>query len=269
MASSDLAELSANILLQYYDNQIQPFLDHCHDDIFWIGPAQKHIIRTKDALVKAFFHESHNLRFAVHNLNVIPMPVSRSCTEVFLAFTVDTFWPNGSSNQVNQRITLSWDSKFNPPLIRLCHISNAIDYDTRDMIYPTHYLNEYFLTSPSGNSTQKLHFNGNQKMILYADAAEILYIESTGGHTKIHTLAQAFECTERLSSIARRLGGSFLRCHSSFLVNPMHVKSIERFSLTMCNDQKIPVPEKKYTAVKAALLSEQGNKNEPESVEFR
>ena len=32
------------------------------------------------------------------------------------------------------------------------------------------------------------------------------------------------------------------------------VKSIERFSLTMTNGKKIPVPEKKYTAVKAMLL---------------
>lgn len=36
---------SAAILLEYYDNKIQSFLENCHDDILWLGPAHDQMIR--------------------------------------------------------------------------------------------------------------------------------------------------------------------------------------------------------------------------------
>ena len=37
---------SADILTKYYNNEIDSFLNACHEDILWIGPAEKHVIRT-------------------------------------------------------------------------------------------------------------------------------------------------------------------------------------------------------------------------------
>ena len=68
MQIQELADYTAQILLEYYENKIQPFLDACDEDILWIGPAVGQVIRTKEALVAAFAAEKHELRFAVHNL---------------------------------------------------------------------------------------------------------------------------------------------------------------------------------------------------------
>ncbi len=119
MTISELTELTANLLIRYYDNDIQPFLDYLDKDALWIGPAQNQIIRSKEALVEAFGMEQN---------------------------------------------------------------------------------------------------------------------------------------TERLNAVAERMPGSMLRCHSSYLVNPMYVESIERFALTLSDGSRIPIPEKKYTAVKDLLL---------------
>ena len=35
---------SADILTKYYNNEIDSFLNACHEDILWIGPAEKHVI---------------------------------------------------------------------------------------------------------------------------------------------------------------------------------------------------------------------------------
>ena len=48
---------SADILTKYYSNEIDSFLNACHEDILWIGPAEKHVIRTRKALVDAFSQE--------------------------------------------------------------------------------------------------------------------------------------------------------------------------------------------------------------------
>ena len=55
---------SADILTKYYNNEIDSFLNVCHEDILWIGPAEKHVIRTRKALVDAFSQEDHKLECA-------------------------------------------------------------------------------------------------------------------------------------------------------------------------------------------------------------
>ena len=47
MTVNEISDLTASLLIKYYDNDIQPFLDYCHEDILWFGPAKKQVIRTK------------------------------------------------------------------------------------------------------------------------------------------------------------------------------------------------------------------------------
>lgn len=49
-------------------------------------------------------------------------------------------------------------------------------------------------------------------------------MESVGNHTMIHLTSQLFECTDRLNAVAERMKSSMLRCHISYLVNPMYVE---------------------------------------------
>ena len=254
MTINDITELTVSLLTRYYDNDIQPFLDHCHDDILWLGPAKEQMIRTKRALIEAFEKEEHQLKFKVYNMTATPLYISANCTEVLLTFIVDTFWPDGNTNSVYQRINFTWEIKKDNARIRVCNISNPIDYDDRDTIYPVQYLESHPRMTLYMDSVNRMFFKGKDKSILYTNPEQIFYMESIGNHTNIYMDSQIFECTERLSSINKRITDMFLRCHSSYLVNPLYVKSIERFSLTMTNGKKIPVPEKKYTAVKAMLL---------------
>lgn len=254
MTVREITNLSSNILIQYYKNNTQPFFDSCHEDILWMGPAKKQIIRSKELLLKAFEKEEHQLQFKVYDLTATPFHISANCTEVLLTFTVDTFWPNGDSNRVYQRITLTWEIKKDIAQIRVCHISNPIDYDEKDNIYPMHYLDNYTQMTIYRNSSKKISFNGVNKSILYTSPEKILYIESIGNHTNIHMTSKVFECTQRLSKISKRITNEFVRCHASYLVNPLYVQSIERFALIMSDGRRIPIPEKKYTAVKAELL---------------
>ncbi len=256
MTVNEITDLTASLLLRYYDNDIQPFLDYCHTDILWLGPAKKQIIRTKKSLIEAFQEENYQLKFKVYDLTATPIHICSNCTEVLLTFIVDTFWPDGSSNRVYQRIDFTWEIKKDLARIRVCHISNPIDYDDRDFIYPVHYLENHAQMTLYMESSEKLSFKGKNRSILYTSPEQVLYMESIGNHTNIYLASQIFECTDRLSAIHKRTGEKFLRCHSSYLVNPLYVQSIERFALTMTDGKRIPVPEKKYTSVKAKLLKE-------------
>ena len=62
MRSEDIAELSARVLLAYYDNDIEPFLDACHPNVLWIGPGEGQIIQTQETLKSTFYAEKNKVQ---------------------------------------------------------------------------------------------------------------------------------------------------------------------------------------------------------------
>lgn len=107
-----ISKFTAELLLKYYDNNIQLFLDACADDVLWIGPAENQVIRTSRALKSAFAAEHNNLHFAVHDLKAVPLTTgSPHVCEVVLFFIVDTIWPDESVSRVKQRIHFTWVEK--------------------------------------------------------------------------------------------------------------------------------------------------------------
>lgn len=107
-----ISKFTVELLLKYYDNDIQLFLDACADDVLWIGPAENQVIRTSRALKSAFAAEHNNLHFAVHDLKAVPLTTgSPHVCEVVLFFIVDTIWPDESVSRVKQRIHFTWVEK--------------------------------------------------------------------------------------------------------------------------------------------------------------
>lgn len=95
---------SADILTKYYNNEIDSFLNACHEDILWIGPAEKHVIRTREALVDAFSQEEHKLEFVLSDLKVFSIGLTECSCEVIMFFILDTIWPDSSVGRADQRM---------------------------------------------------------------------------------------------------------------------------------------------------------------------
>lgn len=258
MDRQETAQWAADLLIRYYDNDIQPFLDACHEDVLWIGPAEKQVIRTRKALCEAFAAEKHQLRFAVHDLVVLPIPTgSQRVCEIMMRFFVDTFWPDGSVDRIFQRIQFTCVWERGERKIRLCHISDAIRYDERDHIYPVHYRSKYSGVVLAGEErTFRVCLKGVDRSVFYLRPEGILYAETVGRHTLVHTKDQNLEVLESVSSLEQRCAQRLVRIHTSYLVNPKFVQSVSRFQVTLENGVTLPIPEKRYTEVKARLLQE-------------
>ena len=73
-----IGDRTAEILNLYYNNDIEPFLNVCHEDVVWIGPAERQFIRGRKNLVDAFRAEKHSLKFSLNNLTVLPLETTSS-----------------------------------------------------------------------------------------------------------------------------------------------------------------------------------------------
>ena len=59
-----------------------------------------------------------------------------------------------------------------------------------------------------------------------------------------------------LQDFEKKYHNYLLRIHAGYIINPNCVTKIERFAVYLSDGTKLPVPEKKYTAIKQHILSD-------------
>ena len=84
---------------------------------------------------------------------------------------------------------------------------------------------------------------------------DILYIESKGHHIKVCTAERSLITYEKLGKIEEKLGRGFVRCHKSFLVNMVHIRSFRTSEVQLQNSELIPVSRSRAAAAKEAYIA--------------
>ena len=128
-----MAELSAELIIRYYENEPMPFLQHMDKEALWYGPAAGQFIRGQDAMIQIWSKEEHPLRFTMGDLETETISAHPSSCNVMLTYTVITHYPDGHDLSVDQRLLLCWGERHitdengirvKQPRILVCHISN-------------------------------------------------------------------------------------------------------------------------------------------------
>jgi len=198
---------------------------------------------------------------SIRTISFAPLKTSH---DVILQYEIYTHYPDGNTDLHNQRLHYSWYKKrtrtengYNEHWeIGIIHISNTWPYDQRDTIYPNHYKH---LGLPVRLIKKPIYFLtviANDTSIHRIPINNLLYIETIKQTAKlcIHTNTDTIIVNGKLSDFENTYSAFLLRIHAGFLINPDHVSKIERFAVTLSNGTKIPVPEKKYTAIKRRIL---------------
>ncbi|MCI8326696.1 MAG: LytTR family transcriptional regulator [Lachnospiraceae bacterium] len=259
----ELQDTTVQLMTQYYNNKIEPFLEVIDEHILWVGPAEGQIIYGKETLVDTFSKEHHQLTFQVYDLCASIALSTRKCVEIFLHFSVDTFYPDGKIIRCDQRILFSWiehnfkdnqKKKHSFWRIKTCFISNGFPYSKKDTIYPVHFTETPITKFMTPNLAERhIKLKGLNHEVLFLIDKNIIRIYSRGNHTWIYTTDRCFESITPIRDIERDYSDILFRCHASHMINPIYVKSITRFKITLLDDTEVPVPEKKYTQIKQKL----------------
>lgn len=264
MNISYLTEQSILIITEYYKNNLTPYFESVDDDILWIGPAKGQWIRGRQALLDAWDKEKHDLSFSMSSITSNYITSSKHYCEIVLTYAVFIHYPDGQVVHRDQQLHYTWCERKIPdaegniqkvPKILMIHISNPISYDERDTIYPVHFPETSFLKARPAIAGSRILVQGLDQATHYLLSDSIVWMESEnkGLHTKIHTTGETLSVINSLSSIAKAYPQLFIRTHSSYLVNPMYSHHLKRFQIELSDGAVLPVPQKKYTAVKKAF----------------
>lgn len=279
MKKQEIVQESIRIIAEYYDGNLQPYFDAIDDAVLWYGPRGGMVLQGKEAIVAAWEASEHDLRFSMGNIEAKTASTGSSNLEVMLEYHVYTYFPNGSADQHHQRLHYSWgyhgrDAEGKRiPKIFMIHISNVTEEEDsastgnpQVRVYASS-LSDSRVDAVSLPDLSRVHFRtvyakGENEVIYYFNAATVLWIESADGgrHSIIHTLEGSCKSIEKLRSFEDRYPEVFLRAHASHLVNPLHVRTLRRFEVTMADGTALPVPQKKYTAFKRELESWDGSR---------
>ena len=267
MNSKAISRLSADIILAYYDNNVDPFLDNVDEDVLWYGPAEGQFIRGRQAMIDAWAAEGQPLSFSVRNIGTTSVSRGTSLTVVVVTYCVITHYPSGNDIPIDQRITFTWCERYSrdergkrisTPRILVCDITNPHPKSEEDQIYPVHFEQVYSNFTAAPALGERLRFRGMGNNEYFILASMVVWGESCGNGQRsiLHLLdGKTVEVTVSIREITAEHPDLFLRCHRSYLVNPLHVTCVDRFSVTMRDGAKLPVPEKSYTAFKRALAA--------------
>lgn len=270
MKSDLLIHESIRIITEYYMNNLQPFFDCLADDVLWLGPTEGQILRGRQNIIDTFSSEMHELTFTMGSIDAVCVTPCKAVREVLLHYDIYTHYPSSNTDLHDQRLQFTWREKriktengYEPYWeVVMIHISNAWRHDSRDTIYPVHYENVALPIRLVEKPDNFITVKADDMSVHRIATGKIIYIETIKRTAKlcIHTSDSLITINGTLPDFESRYSKYLLRIHASYLINPEHVTGIERFSVTLSDGTILPVPEKKYTAVKKALLS---NSNYP------
>lgn len=266
MVSDDLIGKSIHIISEYYNNNLQPFFDNLGEDVLWIGPAEGQELRGRETVISTFSSEKHNLSFTMGSIRAVCVSPNKSAHEVILQYGIYTHYPDGNTDLHNQRLHFSWYEKkvrvenryVSHWELAVIHISNAWKYDKRDTVYPVHYeslgLPIRLIEKPDCFVTVQ----ADDMSVHRIPMDNLLYIETVKKTAKlrIHTITDNIIVNGTLQDFEKKYHNYLLRIHAGYIINPNCVTKIERFAVYLSDGTKLPVPEKKYTAIKQHILSD-------------
>lgn len=266
MKKNELVEKTVHILIDYYNNNTEPFLSSLDDECLWYGPAEGQFLSGKAAITAAWNREGKPpLTFTMENINTTCISSAPSFLEVMVSFHVTTHYENGTDIVLYQRIHISWGIKKShdasgharyTPRIIMCHITNPHPKSDADEIYPVHFESVFRGSFPISRNKERIHFRAvdNSDYFLLADSIIWAGSAANGKHSVLHTTGDEIEIVSTITELAVSHPDLFLRCHTSYLVNPDYVKGIRRFTVIMDDGTELSVPEKKYTSFKKLLM---------------
>ena len=273
MNQQQIADLSAELIMKYYENDYMPFLDAMDDDALWYGPAEGQFLHGREKMIEVWNAEEHSLSFSVGNIEVMHTSAHPSFCDVMLSYLVTTHYPDHHDITLYQRLLLTWcertvtdevGNREKIARILLCHISNPYTMHEEDTIYPKNFHQIYYSSPSFRQNGDRIHFHGLDRSDYFFLSDTVVYIEAAheSRHSILHIVdGEAVEVMTSISALEKRYGQLFLRCHQSYLVNPVYIQNIRRFKLTLSDGTELPIPEKKYTAFRDRAIQQFSSKS--------
>ena len=257
---ADAIRLTSEILRRFWQKDPAYAEDYFADDILWIG-AQKDEFLVGIEAVKADLDAAlieippcillHAEFHAVSN--------GPKCCTVMGKYLTTTDKTANFFLQNIQRCTFVWENTRDGMKVHHIHVSNPLGelQLTDDERFPTTmgkmaqvYMNRQIKQLAE---SRRISLAGENGTVYSLMQSEIMYITAFSKDSIITSVNGEILIKKGISKLSKMLDGQFIPIHRGYIVNPDYVASLEHYTVTMLNGEKLPVPQKKYNKVRDAI----------------
>lgn len=261
------AAVTQSIIEHYYNLDIEPFLSSLAEDAMWIGRGN--IFAFGEDAIRKLFVEIYMPKIELLHVEMTEIYRTKELAVVVGQYDAVTDPQAEEITAVHQRATVLWRFLKGRWRILHLHISNEYSELAPNEVYPvkmSHLTYDYML-----HLLNKKFIESN-KLILEEDNSyyfinpeEILYVEAIKNKCILYLADKTIVTKKPITEMENLLPINFSRIHRSYLVNCNWVASISRFQLELKGGVTLPLPEKRYTAIRDSIrekLSMKGEEND-------
>lgn len=253
--------LTETCLERYWQLDYAFVMEHCAEDVVWVGSLQQQFFQGYEAVEADFARSVKELKpcHLLHQEFMVVQNQGNCCTIVgrYLTTTdknVDFFL------QVQQRCTFVWEVRESQPKIIHMHVSNPMGElkVSENELFVNEIgkmAKEYFMHHiQQVTNTKKVVLEDINGVTRFLSESDVIYAEADNKHTLIHTVQETFCAKSSITQFDERTGPDFVSIHRSFVVNMNFVSKIKRYFLILTDGSEIPIPAKKYNAIRQILI---------------
>ena len=256
-------ELTKECWTRYWQLDLDFMLEHCAEDVTWVGAVQSQFMQGKDNVREDFERMKKELK-PCHLLGqeFIAMNNSGSTCTVIGRYLVTTDDDVEYFLQAQQRCTFVWVKTEETLEIKHIHVSNPIgemkiaeneifvnkmgkmagEYMRRQIDTLTD-TTRIVGTSPDGHS----HF---------IKRSEIICASALNKYCEIHTFSGDISLKMQISEFLKIAGSGFAAVHRSYVVNRDLIREIRPYDVVMVDGTAVPIPMRKYSQIRDQLIND-------------
>lgn len=257
MNTKKMADLSVRIINAYHRNECASLTHYLAPNVIWYGPGLDHFISGKENLIRVWGSNERPSPVLINEPEVRSVALGSHACDVIMTFKAAMQFESGEEDPLFRRVQFSWaeTGSISIPQIVLIHSTNPYFSPDDRRIFPERYDASTGLDK-SDTPNAPVLFIGTDKAVHLIPDRNIIWIETTvsGRKCLVHSVQGNYEVLGSISQIHQKYPNLFFRTHISYLVNPYFIKELRRFTLKLADGTDLPVPEKKYTALKQQLL---------------
>lgn len=250
--------LSQEFIWRHYVTRELDFVASCIDEqIMWIGPLEHQFVVGRDKM-KEILSAEQEIYFNVLSSELELIAQDENSCVVAGRIEICTDESSGYVLKCKQRWTFVYKTAEKRPLITHLHVSESWDILDQDEIFPfraakqTYQYMQQLLRNKIGNF-EKLAVYDTKRRLHFIMEQEIIYVEACNMNCYLYCISGKILITKSISEFQKSLSNKFIRIHRSYLVNVDYITEMERFAVSLCEDIKIPIPEKKYVRIREQI----------------
>lgn len=254
---NEIEQYAVESLIKFYSYDYSKLMEYLDDNVIWYGPREGQYIVGKTRLLKNLEKLNKNVKYSVQSITSQLPSYSPTNYTVMVQCRLYIYYPDGKVSKRTQHIVMIGQKcrDHNGKVFWKCPFIHVSDVREKDEKLPEAYTAEISKLHDSEKSEAK-------RLVLPTDNYSSVYIKEdsikyiVGGKgvmCTVYTFDEKYNIHLLLKDIKQLLPDYYYRCHSSYIVNLFSVRAIGSSFITMDDGTQIPIPVKRYKAIKADI----------------